>query len=168
MPKVEIEKPLNVPVVPARTAASEIIHEMAGRTGKWTDFALYAMLKDLGLPDVGYVAIPAVMDDVGETFEPRHEISFRLSARRSPDAFPTFTGGVGIDSNGPSSSIMWLGGNYDPPLKGLGALLDQFFARGVAEKSLGYMLDELADEIQAKVERREIAEVRYRRLFASD
>lgn len=166
MPKVELETQLSVPVVPARTAASEIIHEMGASSGKWMDFSLYAMLKDLGLPDVGYVAIPANIDDIGETFEPRHEIRFRLCARRSPDAFPKFTGGIGIDSNGPSSSIMWLAGEYDAPLKGLGALVDQFFARGVAEKSLRYMLGDLAEEIQAKVERREIAEVRYRRIFA--
>jgi hypothetical protein len=165
MPKVEMERPLSVPVVPARAAASDIIREITMEKGKWGDFALMVKLSTLGLPDVGYVAIPVLVDNVSEKLEPRHEIHFKLCARRNKDAFPTFDGGIGIDGNGPSMSLMWLAGTYEVPLQGLGTLLDQTLARGVAEQSLRNMLNELADAIQAKVEKRELADVRYRLIF---
>jgi hypothetical protein len=165
MAKVEMERPLSVPVVPARAAASDILREISMERGKWGDFALYVKLSALGLPDVGYVAIPVIVSDITESLEPRHEIHFKLSARRSKEAFPSFDGGIGIDGNGPSSSIMWLAGTYDVPMQGLGAVLDKMFARGVADQSLHNMLNELADAIQAKVEKRELADVRYRLIF---
>lgn len=165
MAKVEMERPLSVPVVPARAAASEILREISMERGRWGEFALYVMLSSLGLPDVGYVSIPVVITDITESLEPRHEIHFKMCARRNKDAFPTFDGGIGVDGNGPSNSIMWLAGTYDVPMHGLGAVLDKMLGGGVAEQSLYNMLDELADAIQAKVEKRELADVRYRLIF---
>jgi hypothetical protein len=165
MAKFEMERPLSVPVVPARAAASDIIREIAMEKGKWGDFALYVKLSALGLPDVGYVAIPVQIHNVAEMLEPRHEIHFQMRARRSKESFPTFDGGIGIDGTGPSMSTLWLGGTYDVPLQGLGELLDQTVLHGVAEQSLRNMLNELADAIQAKVEKRELADVRYRLVF---
>lgn len=161
-----MERPLNVPVVPARAAASEIVRDIADEKGKMGDFALYVPLVSLGLPDVGYIGIPVTVDDVVQTLEPRHEIKFKLCARRSPDAFPKFDGAIGIDANGPSNSQMWLAGDYEPPLQGLGTILDKVFAKGIAEQSLRSMLNELADAIQAKAERRELEAVRYRQIFS--
>lgn len=163
-----MERPLNVPVVPARAAASEIIQEIAEEKGKMSDFALYVMLAALGLPDVGYVAIPVTIDHVIQTLEPRHEIRFVLCARRSPEAFPKFDGAIGIDASGPSSSLMWLAGNYEvPKLQGIGSLIDMMFTHGIAEESLRNMLNELADAIQAKAEKRELDSARYRLVFKS-
>lgn len=164
---VQMERPLNVPVVPARTAASEILHDMEAEKGRWGDFALYAKLSALGLPDVGYVAIPVVIDRIEESTEPRHEIRFRMCARRSKDAFPVFEGAIGIDPNGPSSSTIWLAGDYEPPMKALGAMLDKFLTGGLAEHTLQNMLNELADAIEAKVQKRELNDVRYRLIFTS-
>lgn len=162
---VQMERPLSVPVVPARSAASEILRDMRDEKGKWSDFALYAKLSSLGLPDVGYVAIPVNIDRVEESLEPRHEIRFRMCARRSQDAFPVFEGAIGIDPNGPSSSTMWLAGDYEPPMKALGAMLDKFLTGRVAEHSLRNMMNELGDAIEAKVERRQLDDVRYRLIF---
>lgn len=141
------------------------MHEIVDEKGEWADFALYITLAALGLPDVGYVAIPVKLDNFKESVEPRHEISFRLHARRSPEAFPVFEGGIGIDSTGPSNSLLWLGGNYEVPLGGFGAILNNTMAHGTAERSLWNMLVELGDAIQARVERREMAGARYRLIF---
>jgi hypothetical protein len=165
MAKVEMDRELRVPVVPARAAASDILREIAMEKGKWGDFALYTKLSTLGLPDVGYIAIPVIVDSITENLEPRHEIHFKIRARRSKEAFPTFDGAIGIDGSGPSNAQMWLAGTYDVPMQGLGAVLDQTLASGVAEQSLRNMLNELADAIQAKVERRQIDDVRYRLIF---
>jgi hypothetical protein len=165
MPKVELQRPLSVPAVPARSAASFIIHAIEGQRDGWEDFALYIDFGTLGLPDVGYVAIPVSITGVQEELEPRHQIAFKLQARRKPDAFPVWNGALGIDATGPSQSEIWLGGNYDTPLHAFGGFIDQTFARGAAEKTLHNMLRELADAVEARVQQRERAQARYRLVF---
>jgi hypothetical protein len=165
MPKVDLQRPLTVPTVPARSAASSIMHEIAEEKGEWADFSLYIKLAAIGLPDVGYVAIPVKIDTLSETTEPRHAITFRLRARRSPDAFPTFEGSLGIDGTGPSNSLLWMAGEYAVPLGGFGAVFNTTVAHGTAEQSLWNMLVELGDAIQARVERREMDVARYRLIF---
>ncbi|HLI96802.1 MAG TPA: hypothetical protein VKT72_12045 [Candidatus Baltobacteraceae bacterium] len=165
MPKVELERPLSVPAVPARAAASFITHAIEAQTDGWDEFALYLDFGALGLPDVGYVAVPITISNVREVLEPRHEIAFILKARRSPDAFPVFKGAIGIEATGPSLSQIWLGGDYELPMHALGGLINQVFARGAAEKTLDNMLRELADAIEAHVQQRERAHARYRLVF---
>jgi hypothetical protein len=165
MPNVELQRPLSVPAVPARSAASFIMHAIEEQRDGWEEFSLYLDFGAVGLPDVGYVAIPVTIDNVTESLEPRHEIRFRLKARRSPEAFPVFDGAIGIDATGPSQSETWLAGNYKLPLHTLGGLIDRTFARGAAEKTLDNMLRELADAIEARVQQRERAQARYRLVF---
>jgi hypothetical protein len=165
MPKVELQRTLSVPAVPARSAASSIMHAIADHRDGWEDFALYLDFGSLGLPDVGYVAIPVTFESVQETLEPRHEITFSMHSRRSPQAFPVFKGGIGIDANGPSNAQIWMGGSYEVPLHTLGGLVDMTFAHGAAEKTLQNMLRELADAIEARVQQREHAQARYRLVF---
>lgn len=165
MPQVELQRQLSVPAVPARSAASFIMNAIADRRDDWSEFALYLDFASLGLPDVGYVAIPVTVSDIKETLEPRHEIHFLMCARRSREAFPTFDGAIGVDASGPSNGTLWLAGSYQTPLGGLGGIFDQFFARGSAEKTLENMLNELGDAIEARVQQRERANARYRLVF---
>ncbi len=165
MPSIELQRALSVPAVPAQSAAAAIMHEIEQGIGEWADFSLYLNFGSLGLPDVGYAAIPVAVSDVSEVAEPRKEIRFKLRARRSPEVFPTFTGALGVDATGPSSSQIWLAGEYSLPLSKFGLLLDETFARGKAEKSLSNMVTELADAIVARVQNRELANARYRLIF---
>lgn len=165
MPQVELQRSLNVPAVPARSAASYILHAIEGKRDDWGEFALYLNFASLGLPDVGYVAIPVTVSGVKEQLEPRHEIHFTMRARRIPDAFPTFNGAIGVDASGPSSAQMWLAGDYQAPLKAIGGIFDEIFAHHTAEKTLENMLSELADAIEARVQQRERANARYRLIF---
>lgn len=165
MPKIDLQRPLSVPAVPARAAVSSIMHEIAEEKGEWSDFSLYVALSAVGLPDVGYIAIPATIESLEESLEPRHQIAFTMHARRSPDLFPKFAGAIGIDSTGPSNGLVWLGGEYAVPMSGIGNLVNQHLARGTADLSLRNMLNELADAIQARVERREMDRARYRLVF---
>lgn len=165
MPAVDMQHPLSVPAVPAKSALSTIVHEIQERRGDWDEFALYLNLGTLGLPDVGYIAIPVVLSDVSEETDPQHKISFKMCARRSPEVFPTFDGALGIDSTGASSSLLWLGGNYEVPMRGLGGLVNQKLAHGAAGKTLENMLNELADAVTARVEKREMTAARYRLVF---
>jgi hypothetical protein len=141
------------------------VHEIAEQRGDWADFALMLNFGFLGLPDVGYVAIPVAISDVREATEPRHEIRFVMHARRGPEMFPAFDGAVGVDPTGASSSQLWLAGNYEVPGKGLGSFFNQTVAHGAAEKSLQNMMLELAEAVVARVEKRELAAARYRLVF---
>lgn len=165
MPQVDLQRSLCVPAVPARSAASEIFHAIEEQREQWQEFALYLNFASLGLPDVGYVAIPVSIAGVRESLEPRHEIRFTMRARRNPEAFPTFEGAIGIDATGPSNAQMWMGGRYEAPAGGIGALFDQFAAHGSAQKSLENMLEEIGEAVEAKVQQRERADARYRLIF---
>lgn len=165
MPDVNMQQPLSVPAVPARAALSAILHDIADERGGWADFALYANLRSFSLPDVGYIAVPVKLSNLEETTEPQHEIRFHLQSRRGAESFPVLEGKMGVDSSGPSSAMMWLGGSYTIPMSGIGGLINQTLFRGTADASLGTMLDELATAVVARVENRERAESRYRLLF---
>lgn len=167
MPTVDLQKALNVPAVPAREALSNILNDIVAGRDKWQDFALYLNLRDAGLPDVGYVAIPIDLRVIEERLEPRHEIRFTFQAKRSPQAFPTFEGSMGVDPNGPSSAALWLGGSYELPMRGFGTLVDAVLGKRAADKTLDNMLVELAAAVVARVEKRELAGARYRVFFNS-
>lgn len=160
-----MQRTLSVPAVPARAAASSILHEIAESRGDWEEFSLYLNFGSLGLPDVGYVAIPVRIKDLHEETEPRHEIRFTMEARRLPEAFPVFRGAIGVDSTGPSNAVLWLAGHYDVPLHGFGSLVNGAVLHGTAAKALENMLAELSDAVAARVEKREMANARYRLVF---
>jgi hypothetical protein len=166
MPKVDLEKPLNVPAVPARDAASQIFRDIAANAHEWQGFALHLNLGALGLPDVGYIAIPVRLEIAGEEFEPRHQIRFTIHSRRNAEIFPVFDGSLGVDSSGPSSAQVWLGGEYELPLSGFGAFFDKAVAGRAATQTLENFLSDIAEAIAARVEKRELSLARYR-LFGS-
>jgi hypothetical protein len=165
MASVDLQRTLSVPSVPARAALSSILHEIAEERGDWEEFSLYLNFGSLGLPDVGYIAIPVHLEGLREETEPRHAIHFTMQARRLPEAFPVFRGAIGIDATGPSNATLWLAGDYEVPLHGFGNLVNTAVLQGTAAKALENMLTELADAVSARVEKREMASARYRLVF---
>ncbi len=168
MPKVDLERPLNEPAVPAREAASHILRSIAANENEWRGFALHLNLGALGFPEVGYIAIPIRLEIAGEESEPRHQMTFAIHARRSAEVFPVFHGTLGVDSSGPSSSQVWLAGEYELPFGSLGAFFDEAVARKAAAKTLENLLTDLAEAIAARVEKRELALTRYRLFGTGD
>jgi len=168
MPKVDLEKPLNIPAVPAREAASQILRDIAAGAPEWRGFALHLNLGALGLPDVGYVAIPIRLEIAGEEFEQRHQIRFSIHASKSAEIFPALNGTLGVDSSGPSSAQVWLAGEYELPMSGFGAFFDKTVAGNAAAKTLENFLTDIAGAIAARVEKRELSLARYRLFGAGD
>lgn len=165
MPKIEIDRPMSVPAVPAQAAASSILHEIADGRREWSDFALYLQLGALGFPDVGYVAIPVNIEFRSEQAQPQHRIDFCLRAKRSPQSFPVLNGALGVSPTGPSSSSMWMGGEYELPGGAVGAAFNRIVGERAANITLENMAAELAHAIEARVERKERSEARYRLVF---
>ena len=116
---------------------------------------------DVHLPDVGYVAIPIALT-VGETHADTRSIDLQFTSANNAASFPRFTGAAGIDTTGPTGSILWLAGDYDVPLHVAGRLFDKTLASGVAERALGNLADDWAVALIANVEKREAEYVRYR------
>lgn len=168
MPKVDLEKSLTVPAVAAREAAAEILRQIAADAGQWKGFALHLNLGTLGLPDVGYIAIPIKLEIGAEETEPRHQVRLTIRARRNAELFPVLDGALGVDSSGPSSSQVWLSGTYELPMSGIGTFFDKVVAGNAAAKTLENFLDDLTEAIAARVQNRELALARYRLLGTGD
>lgn len=164
MSEVNVQQPLHLPPAPAIVAVREILDAIHNERESWNDFALHVDLRDLGLPDLGYVAVPISL----ETGQPRADtpstIPVTVRAKRNAAAFPVFDGSIGIEGTGPSSSTLWLAGTYTAPLKGFGSILDASLFPNVARRALTNFLETIARSAQRLGEKREIDAVRHRRM----
>jgi hypothetical protein len=160
MSDVRLQRMLNIPPVPAFAALREALSGIAAGDSQWRDFVLHVGLKEVHLPDVGYLAIPIHLT-VGQATAGIHEIALTFRAARHPESFPTFNGSAGIDTTGPSGSILWVAGAYDVPLHLFGKLIDATIASGVAQRTLENLADDLAAAVFAMVEKREAEYMRY-------
>lgn len=162
MPEVNVQRALHLPPAPAFTALSEILQDIASGTGARHDFALHIDLRDMGLPDLGYIAVPIRL----ETGSPRDAtptaIPVTVHAKRNPEAFPVFDGSIGAEGTGPSSSTLWLAGSYTAPMHELGTLLDATLVARVARRALQNFVEDLGEAAERKGERSEIERARYR------
>jgi len=162
MPDVNVQHALRLPPVPALSAVKDLLHEIAADQGIWRDFPLHADLRDLGLPDLGYIAVPVRLELGPPRDEMPNALPVRIQAKRNPDAFPIFDGRIGVDGSGPSSSTMWLAGTYETPRNRVAAFVDAAMLGKVADLTLRNFVDDLAEAAQREGERSEIAAVRYR------
>lgn len=158
---IRLQRPLKVPPVPAFMALREILSGISAQDGAWAGFSLHVSLGDLHLPDVGYVAIPIALT-TGEAHVDTRSVDLQLTSSNNAASFPRFTGAAGIDTTGPTGSILWLAGDYDVPLHVVGRLFDKTLASGVAERALENLVDDWAVALVANVEKREADYVRYR------
>lgn len=154
MPHVEVQQSVSLPVVTVWTALREVLNE--------DKFVLRVDLGDIRLPDVGYVAVPVHVELGSERIETPRSLPLVIQALKSADAFPTFDGAIALESNGPSSSTMSLGGTYEPPMRRVGAFLDTTILSHLAERALGNFLRDIAQTVQKRGEQAEIQAVRHR------
>jgi hypothetical protein len=159
---IRISQTIQLPPALAHQTAAEILREIARQERPWQGFALHLDLGDIGLPDVGYVAVPVRIEVSANPPEAENQIDFSIVAIRHSSAFPKFQGALGADAIGPAAATLWLGGTYDVPLSGLGKLVDVTLARGAAEKSLKNFLGDIVRACEARVNKREAELMRYR------
>ena len=161
MAELRIERVLNAPPALAFHALGEVLSDLAAQRDGWKGFVLHVDLGDVGLADVGYVAIPMALD-----LQPVQsgvlQIGATIRAARHPESFPVFTGAFGIDATGPAGAMLWLAGSYEVPLQRAGKVLDATLLRGVARKALENLVEDLAIASRARIDRNEAAYARYR------
>ena len=161
MTDVRLQRNLKIPPVPAYRALQEILQAIAAQERSWRGFALHLSLGDLRLADFGYIAVPIALQ-VGKAQAETHVIDVTFGALRHPGSFPTFNGTIGVDAEGPSDAILWLGGGYDVPLSLFGKFLDASLAAGAAQRTLENFIDDIAAACTALVQKREAEYVRFR------
>jgi hypothetical protein len=155
------ERRVDVPYGLSLGTLGEILSAIAQRKGAWSGFFFHVNLGDVGLLDVGYVAIPIELT-LGTHTPGINEYPVTIHAASHPKAFPALKGYIGTDMAAGNASILWLGGTYDVPMGGLGALIDAGPAHGVAQRCLQNFVDDLAEALRARVEQREAELVRYK------
>lgn len=164
MPDINVQEAINLPPAPAFAAVREIVDAISAGRGKWQEFALHIDLRDLNMPDVGYLAVPVRLTSEAVRDSNPTAIPIRIEAKKLPDAFPAFTGEIGIDGTGPSSSTVWLGGTYELPTNPVSTFIGRPMVDRVAEQTLRNFVSDIAGAVQRKGEHDEIAAVRYRLL----
>ncbi len=140
--------------IPARLARNELLRIMRAvheRKPPYEDAALHVGLHDLRLPVPGEIAVPIEASAQGLPLQ--YACTLKIEAADGRHLFPKFAGNVNVSSLGESASELWLQGQYDVPLGGIGAAIDATLMNGVAERTLSTFLDALSNAIVHNVKR---------------
>jgi hypothetical protein len=162
VPKLHLERTLRVPADPAAQALGDLLHAIAGQEGPWRGFALHVSLGDLGLPDVGYVAVPISLTLERDSND-RRAFEIHFTSASLPAAFPGFNGTLALrEAAALGECVLHLRGEYELPMQLFGKLLDAMLMPRVAERSLENLIDEIGAACEARVNQREAEFARYR------
>ena len=129
-------------------------------------FSLHLSFADLGLPDVGYIAIPIRLTSKNETVvaSAQKHISMHIQGAHDPESLLIFAGTCGVDPVQASHSTFWLNGDYQLPLHNALAALetgDERTLRRQAEKVFKNFLDDLVIACDARINEKEKEYIRY-------
>lgn len=166
MAHVKLERFVDLPGELLEEALEAILAEIAKREGPWRDFALYLNLRDVRLPDIGYIAIPVRVVCQPEVVEAsaQRQLRLHIEATRESQAFPVFSGVCAASAIGPSRANVWLDGDYDVPLGILGAAINASLVAGAAKKTLENFLDGIVTACRARIDKQEKDLMRYQLL----
>jgi hypothetical protein len=167
MNKIEAQRALDVSPASAIRETRSLLEEISSGAGEWAEASLRLDLRDVGLPDLGHIAVPiSVGVQPAEPASP-NEINLSIAAKRNPNAFPVFHGAIGVDSSGAAASTLWLSGTYDEPAGELRTLIPVPAAQRAAEKTIQNFLDDIATAVERRAAHREKDQERYRMINRS-
>ncbi len=167
MNKIEAQCALDVGPGNAIMETRSLLDEISSGVGEWAEASLRLDLRDIGLPDLGHIAVPIKVDvQPAEPASP-NQIHLSIAAKRNPDAFPIFRGAIGVDSSGAAASTLWLSGSYDEPAEELRTLIPAPSAQCAAETTIQNFLDDIATAVERRAAHRQKDEERYRMINRS-
>lgn len=167
MNKIEAQRALDVGPGNAIRETRSLLDEISSGAGEWAEASLRLDLRDIGLPDLGHIAVPIKVDvQPAEPASP-NQIHLSIAAKRNPDAFPVFHGVIGVDSSGAAASTLWLSGSYDEPAGELRTLIPAPTAKRAAETTIQNFLDDIATAVERRAAHRQKDEERYRMINRS-
>ena len=148
--------------VPARLAREQLLHIMTAiheGQAPYDGAALRVGLHSLRLPLPGDITVPIEAAVVERPIQ--YTCSVEIRATSGEKFFPAFKGEINVSALG-SASELWLRGQYEVPLHGLGAAIDSTIFKGAAKDSLTAFLEFLGRTITDNVKRDQKAELNRR------
>jgi hypothetical protein len=155
--KIELHTSLDIPASLARNELFRVMNAIHDHEAPYRDAALHVGLHDLRLPVPGQLGVPIEAEVHGRPFQ--YECTLKIAASGGAELFPKFSGNLNISALGSGASELWLQGQYDVPLGGVGAAIDATLFNGAAKRSLTEFLDFLARTLTDNVQRRQQADV---------
>jgi hypothetical protein len=160
--KIELHTSLDLPATLARTELFRVMNAIHDHEPPYQDAALHVGLHDLRLPVPGDVGVPIETEVRGLPFQ--YECTLKIAASGAgAEFFPKFSGNINVSALGSGACELWLQGEYDVPLGGVGAAIDATLFAGAAKRSLTAFLDYLAQTLTENVKRQQEADVSGRR-----
>lgn len=167
MNKIEAQRALDVSPGRAISETRSLLDEISSGAGEWAEASLRLDLRDIGLPDLGHIAVPIRVEVQPAEPAAPNQINLSIAAKRNPDAFPIFHGAIGVESSSGAASTLWLDGSYDEPPGELRTLIPAPTAQRAAETTIQNFLDDIAAAVERRAAHREKDEERYRMINRS-
>lgn len=166
MPLIELQVRVSMPAMLVAPELVKALQAIEKGDRPFENFTVSADLGSLHLPNIGAVSVPVSLSVRGSHGRNPQRIDFALESSDASGFFPKFTGSLRCDPDGPSDAVIWLIGEYAPPLGTAGALLDATVLKGVATHSLMPFLRLLAEHAEAESRKHELDAGRAARLNA--
>jgi hypothetical protein len=161
MSKIELHTSLDIPAGLARNEMLRIMSEIHDHKPPYADVALRIGLHDLHLPIPGQISVPIEASVHGQPFQ--YECALKIEGTNGQHLFPKFAGSVTVSALGDAACELWLQGEYEVPLGGIGAAIDATLMNGAAKRSLTAFLEVLSNAIVQNVKRDQEHDVSRRR-----
>jgi hypothetical protein len=158
--RTELFRVIPVPGPLALEAMLAILSGLSHHEAPYGEAALSVRFDQIHLPAIGDVAVPIAV--ASQAQPQRYECELTITATAAAGLFPRFVGSFSISPMRDSGSELWLQGTYTPPLGVVGEFVDATFLRGAADASLQRLVTWLAEEIVARVDRQQRADLRNR------
>ncbi|MDQ6929585.1 MAG: hypothetical protein M3126_02815 [Candidatus Eremiobacteraeota bacterium] len=139
-----------------------ILHSIENDEPPHAGFSIAADLRSLHLPSAGIIAVP-IRVERGTARNADETIAFSFSAKDGKSFFPSFSGSLRSDPEGPSKSRIRLIGAYAAPMGIAGVVLDKTLLSSVAKHTLTAFLETLVKTAEASIQRHEKASIREER-----
>lgn len=151
VPRVEHQCAVRISPKILQGALADVLDGIASQRDAWQGFALHLQLRDVGLPDVGYIAVPIRLQCAREvTDAAQFQMALSIESAMNPGAFPVFSGHCGVSALSAHQSNIWLSGAYTVPLRSFGAFFDATLLHGAANSCLRNFLSDVAAVCEAR------------------
>ena len=158
--RTELYQAMPVPGPLALEAMLGILRDVADHRAPYERTALSLGFDQIRLPAAGVIAVPVSIDT--RTQPQRYECELTISATAGTKMFPKFAGSLSVSPMRDSGSELWLAGTYTVPLGAIGEFVDATFLHGAADASLKRFVVWFAEQIVARVNREQRAELQDR------
>ncbi len=162
MPKIEHQRTANFPAAAFESALVEVLRGIETQEGPWSGFTFHVGIRDVGLPDIGYIAVPISLRCAPEPNDAEQfQMTFHVEAQKNRGAFPIFDGHCGVTSINAMRCNFWISGVYTVPITSFGIFFDATLLHGVADRAVAHFAEDIVMACDATLNHEEQQYLRY-------